>query len=75
MTGLRTARGVDLDALADRCGIDVRARWAALLDEELAAGRLALAPADPASGRGATLRATDAGLLVLDAVLRRFFAE
>jgi oxygen-independent coproporphyrinogen-3 oxidase len=75
MTGLRTARGVDLDTVAARCGVDVRARWAVLLDEELAAGRLELVPADPATGRGATLRATDAGLLVLDAVLRRFFSS
>jgi oxygen-independent coproporphyrinogen-3 oxidase len=79
MTGLRTTRGVDLDALAARCGIDVRERWADVLDEELAAGRLELVPAEPehaggGAARGTTLRATEAGLLVLDAVLRRFFA-
>ena len=75
MTGLRTARGVDLDALRARCGVDVRDRWADVLWDELAGGRLTLVPADPAAGRGATLRATDAGLLVLDGVLRRFFAS
>lgn len=74
MTGLRTARGVDLRALAARCGIDVRERWAEVLAEELAAGRLELVPAGGGAARGATLRATDAGLTVLDAVLRRFFA-
>lgn len=75
MTGLRTARGVDLDALAARCGIDVRTRWAEVLDGEVAAGRLELVPAaERGDARGATLRATDAGLTVLDAVLRRFFA-
>lgn len=46
MTGLRTTRGVDLNALADRTGIDVRTRWADVLAEELAAGRLALATPD-----------------------------
>ncbi len=79
MTGLRTTRGVDLDALAARSGVDVRERWANVLDEELAAGRLEIDPAAPGSVEGgavpgATLRATDAGLHVLDAVLRRFFA-
>lgn len=76
MTGLRTSRGVDLDALGARTGIDVRARWARVLTEEEAAGRLVLdAPGDGDRGRGATLRATPAGLRLLDAVLRRFFRD
>lgn len=66
MTGLRTTRGVDLVALCDRTGIDPRTGFGALIDDEAAAGRLTL--------DGATLRATDAGLPVLDAILRRFFA-
>jgi oxygen-independent coproporphyrinogen-3 oxidase len=66
MTGLRTARGVDVDALSARTGSDPRARFAAILEDELAAGRLSL--------DGATLRATAAGLPLLDAILRRFFA-
>lgn len=73
MTGLRTARGVDLDGLAARCGIDVRERWAEVLAGELEAGRLVLAQADARAGRGATLRANERGLMVLDSVLRRFF--
>ncbi len=79
MTGLRTARGVDLDALAARCGIDVRERWSEVLADELAAGRLTLdaAPGEEggSSGAGARLRATGQGLLLLDAILRRFFAS
>ncbi len=84
MTGLRTVRGVDLDALAMRAGIDVRRRYEDVLRDELAAGRLELiAPAGPATASarastesrpGTVLRATDRGLLLLDAVLRRFFA-
>ena len=66
MTGLRTSFGVDLDALQDRTGIDVRQRFAQVVDQEAAAGRLALDRSH--------LRATDAGLLVLDGVLRRFFS-
>ncbi|MEX2501653.1 MAG: radical SAM family heme chaperone HemW, partial [Trueperaceae bacterium] len=45
MTGLRTRRGVDLDALAQRCGIDVRDRFTEVLRSELASGRLILDPA------------------------------
>lgn len=67
MTGLRTARGVDLDALADRCGVDVRARWPRVLEDEQAAGRVRL--------DGPVLRATAQGTRVLDGVLRRFFAS
>ena len=84
MTGLRTVRGVDLDALAARSGIDVRERYEDVLRDELAAGRLELAtPGEPPPTPGATprdarpgavLRATDRGLVVLDSVLRRFFA-
>ena len=69
MTGLRTARGVDLDALAARTGIDVRDRWRPVLDEERAQGRLVLYEGPS----GATLRATPDGILLLDGILRRFF--
>ena len=84
MTGLRTVRGVDLDALAARAGIDVRERYEDVLRDELAAGRLEVAtPGEPPTEDGAAapdarsgtvLRATERGLVVLDAVLRRFFA-
>lgn len=67
MTGLRTRDGVDLDALAARSGIDARARYAGVLDGFVGAGLLEL--------DGARLRATRAGIVRLDGVLRRFFAS
>lgn len=75
MTGLRTARGVDLDEVQARSGIDVRARWRGVVSEERRAGRLELREAEPGRGRGATLRATPEGLMVLDGILRRLFAS
>lgn len=72
MTGLRTARGVDLDAVAARAGLDVREEWAEVLAQERRAGRLQLRPAE--ADRGAALVATPEGLRLLDGVLRRFFA-
>jgi len=84
MTGLRTVRGVDLDALAARSGIEVRERYEDVLRAELAAGRLELAAPSEAPTMHAApttdsrprtvLRATERGLVVLDSVLRRFFA-
>ena len=77
MTGLRTSRGVDLDALATRTGIDPFERFATTLEESMEAGWLVLKPATydgHVATQGRRLRATDAGLLVLDAILRRFFA-
>ena len=90
MTGLRTVRGVDLDAVRARTGIDVLERYRAVVAEEVTAGRLTVSATpssanadvdatgeettDRRAGAGATLRATDDGLRVLDAVLRRFFA-
>jgi oxygen-independent coproporphyrinogen-3 oxidase len=83
MTGLRTTRGVDLDALAARTGIDPRERFRDVLVQERAAGRLEIV-ARPASAYHSSpdedaraarvLRATNRGLPVLDAILRRFFA-
>jgi putative oxygen-independent coproporphyrinogen III oxidase len=67
MTGLRTRAGVDLDALQGRTGIDVRHRFPRALAHGLKHRMLQLA--------GAELRATSAGLRVLNAVLRPFFAE
>ncbi len=67
MTGLRTRRGVDLDALARTAGVDVRDRWSGPLASALDRDLLEL--------EGATLRATERGLVRLDAVLRPFFAS
>jgi coproporphyrinogen III oxidase-like Fe-S oxidoreductase len=80
MTGLRTRRGVDLGELETRSGIRVQERYGQVVTEELAAGRLELEARLSADGggsgddRGPVLRATPDGLLLLDAVLRRFFA-
>lgn len=87
LTGLRTARGVDLAALGAASGRDVRAAWAPGLDAERAAGRLELVPPAALAGTpaaaslrhatgadddaGTILRATPAGVRVLDAVVRR----
>ena len=87
LTGLRTARGVDLAALARDANVDVRAALAPGLDAERAAGRLELVAADALAGSpaaaslrhatgadddgGTVLRATPAGVRVLDAVVRR----
>jgi len=65
MTGLRTARGVDLDRLRERSGLDVRTLYAPLLEEYLRAGRLEL--------RGPSLRATGAGLTQLNRIVESFF--
>ncbi|MDZ7706224.1 MAG: radical SAM family heme chaperone HemW [Trueperaceae bacterium] len=67
MTGLRTARGVDLATLRARTGIDVAGHYQALIDEMVGRGRLVV--------EGSSLRATDAGLLQLNGILRRFFAD
>jgi putative oxygen-independent coproporphyrinogen III oxidase len=67
MTGLRTVEGVDLRALHRSTGIDVAARFP---DAIAVAARHGLLATD-----GDLLRATRSGTRVLDAVLRRFFAE
>lgn len=67
MTGLRTRRGVDLERLRERSGVDAAARFAPVLEEAERHGLL--------TREGARLRATDAGLIRLDALLRRLFAH
>ncbi len=75
LTGLRTTRGVDLDLERHVTGIDPRERFAAVLNdatlaplfERLARGRHSTQP-----DAGDTLRVRPEGLLVLDAILRRF---
>ncbi|MEX2541063.1 MAG: radical SAM family heme chaperone HemW [Trueperaceae bacterium] len=66
MTGLRTRLGVDLSDVLERSGVDVAERFAGTL-EPLYRQRLL----ELEQGR---LRATDEGLIRLDAMLRRFFA-
>ena len=67
MTALRTSRGLDLAALVRRGGVDPRSAFSGPLEETLRHGLLEL--------EGGRLRATPDGLVRLDAVLRRFFAE
>ncbi|HEX7003982.1 MAG TPA: radical SAM family heme chaperone HemW [Trueperaceae bacterium] len=67
MTGLRTLRGVDINDVRERSGIDVRQRFAGLLDRFIRLGLL-----ETTDDR---LKATDAGLIRLDALLREFFAR
>lgn len=67
MTGLRTREGVDLDALRRRTGVDAHTGFPRAIAD---ARRHDLLRLDDTR-----LRATSPGLRVLDAVLRRFFAE
>ena len=67
MTGLRTRRGVDLDKLAERTGIRVEEKYASLIEGFVARGLLELTPPH--------LRTTDKGLVQLNGILKRFFAE
>jgi oxygen-independent coproporphyrinogen-3 oxidase len=67
MTGLRTRVGVDLAALHASTGIDVGERFPQALQRALDLRLLELS--------GTQLRATPAGLRLLNAVLRPFFAE
>lgn len=64
MTGLRTTRGVDLAEVHQRTGIDAAVRHAAAVAAGVEAGELVLDPP--------RLRATDAGLRRLNAVVGRF---
>jgi putative oxygen-independent coproporphyrinogen III oxidase len=66
MTGLRTRLGVDLADVFARTGIDIERRYAYTLAPLYRHGLL-----ERAAGR---LRATDEGLVRLDALLRQFFA-
>ena len=65
MTGLRTKRGVDLARLEARSGVDVRGPYRDVLERFIKEGRLEL--------DHTRLRATKAGLLGLNPVLRAFF--
>lgn len=65
MTGLRTARGVDLEGLSARAGFDVAAHYREVL------GRLGRAGL--VERGGATLCATEAGLLQLNGVVGALF--
>ena len=67
MTGLRTREGVDLGRLRARTGVDARARFPRSLAVAQAHDLLQL--------EGSHLRATRAGMRVLNAVLRHFFEE
>ena len=67
MTSLRTREGLDLQALTARGGADPRVVFAGALDELSGHGLLELS--------GDNLKATGDGLVRLNAVLRRFFAD
>ncbi len=67
MTGLRTRRGADVGALAERTGIDVLEKYRTLVDDLTGRGSLEV--------DGCYLRATERGLLQLNGVLKRFFAQ
>jgi len=63
-TGLRLTRGVDLDAIASRYGVDVWARYGRALQPYVEAGRLLY--------NGRTLRLTTSGMLVANDVMTVF---
>lgn len=65
MTGLRWLDGLDLGAFTTRTGVDLRERFSRVI-----AG---LATDDLAHVAGEHLRLTEAGLLLLNTVVRRFF--
>ena len=65
MTGLRTKRGVDLARLGARSGVDVSKSYREVLERFIREGWLELI--------GTQLRATEAGLLRLNPILRAFF--
>ena len=67
MTGLRTLEGVDLGELRSTTGIEVAATFPDALGTALQHELLVL--------EGSRLRATPAGIRVLNAVLRQFFGE
>jgi oxygen-independent coproporphyrinogen-3 oxidase len=66
MTGLRTRRGVDLAALSERSGLDVAAELAPWLSRYTRLGWLAQ--------EGVMLRATPAGMIVLNRLIRALLA-
>ena len=64
MTGLRTREGVDLAALEAATGASLPGFWEARLNEDQRAGRI--------HREGSIVRATDAGLDLLNALLERY---
>lgn len=64
MTGLRTREGVDLADLQTITGSPLPAFWDALLQDDTHAGRI--------RREGSTIRATDTGLDLLNAMLERY---
>jgi len=64
MLGLRTREGVDLKALSERSGVDLRGRNATFLDQLAATGRVTL--------EGDRIRPTLSGLAVADMLARGF---
>ena len=66
ITGLRTRRGVDLNEISRRSGIALDVRFAGVIEEGVMLGLLEREP------NGSRFRATDEGMIRLDAVLREF---
>ncbi len=66
ITGLRTRRGVDLNEISRRSGIALDVRFAGVIEEGVMLGLLEREP------NGSRFRATDDGMIRLDAVLREF---
>jgi coproporphyrinogen III oxidase-like Fe-S oxidoreductase len=64
MTGLRTREGVDLADLQTITGSPLPAFWDALLQDDANAGRI--------HREGSTVRATETGLDLLNAMLERY---
>ena len=67
MTGLRTRRGVDVATLSERTGIQVLKKYREIVDDLTGRGLL--------EGDGHHLHATKSGLLQLNGILKRFFAQ
>ena len=65
MLGLRTARGVDLDALAARTGVDPRAGRERAIARRLERGDVTI--------EGATLRVPSERWLMLDSIVTDLF--
>ena len=65
MTGLRTRRGVDVERLNERSGINVMRDYGPLIQKFIKGGQLEAIPP--------SLRATNAGLLQLNRVTQAFF--
>ena len=64
MLGLRTARGVDLERLNDRFGVDLSSRNAKTIEQLTQSGHLVV--------DAGSIRPTVAGLAVADTIARSF---